>query len=65
VFGRGLLKRLVTRLYFADDPANEEDPILQLVPAARRPTLMARRRDGFWHFDIHLQGEQETVFFDV
>jgi protocatechuate 3,4-dioxygenase alpha subunit len=65
VFGRGLLKRLVTRLYFADDPANEEDPILQLVPAARRPTLMAKRRDGSWHFDIHLQGEQETVFFDV
>jgi protocatechuate 3,4-dioxygenase alpha subunit len=65
VFGRGLLKRLVTRLYFADDPANDEDPILQMVSAARRPTLLAQRRDGVWQFDIHLQGARETVFFDV
>jgi len=65
VFGRGLLKRLATRLYFAGDPANEQDPILQLVPPARRSTLLAHLQDGAWHFDIHLQGEYETVFFDV
>ena len=65
VFGRGLLKRLVTRLYFAGDPANEEDQILQLVPAGRRYTLMAQECDRVWTFDIHLQGERETVFFDV
>src|SRR6185503_18541717 len=41
VFARGLLRRLVTRIYFADEPANAEDPVLALVPAARRGTLMA------------------------
>lgn len=65
VFGRGLLKRLVTRLYFADDPANVEDPILALVPEARRDTLMARMQDGCWRFDIRISGDNETVFFDV
>jgi protocatechuate 3,4-dioxygenase alpha subunit len=65
VFGRGLLKRLVTRLYFAGDPANADDPILDLVPVARRQTLIARQAQGHWRFDIHLQGESETVFFDV
>jgi protocatechuate 3,4-dioxygenase alpha subunit len=65
VFGRGLLKRLCTRLYFAGDPANELDPVLQLVPLARRATLLAHREGSVWHFDIHLQGDRETVFFDV
>jgi protocatechuate 3,4-dioxygenase alpha subunit len=65
VMGRGLLKRLVTRLYFAGDPANDEDPILALVPPERRQTLMAQRgADGTWRFDIRLQGDGETVFFD-
>jgi protocatechuate 3,4-dioxygenase alpha subunit len=69
VFGRGLLKRLVTRLYFDDGAGAAEDPILQLVPAARRPTLIARRVEGAtpptYRFDIVLQGEHETVFFDI
>jgi protocatechuate 3,4-dioxygenase, alpha subunit len=68
VFARGMLKQLYTRVYFAGDPANEEDPILTLVPAERRETLMARAdpvHPGVWHFDVHLQGELETVFFDV
>lgn len=65
VFGRGLLKRLVTRLYFDGDAANAEDPILDLVPAERRETLMARRDGELWRFDIRLQGAQETVFFDL
>jgi protocatechuate 3,4-dioxygenase, alpha subunit len=68
VFGRGLLKRLATRAYFAGEPANEEDPVLALVPANRRETLMARPdagQPGVWRFDIHLSGEKETVFFDV
>ena len=64
VFGRGLLKRLVTRLYFDDAPENAEDPILALVPEDRRGTLLARREDGAWRFDIVLQGDGETVFFD-
>lgn len=66
VFARGLLKRAVSRLYFADDPANAEDAVLQLVPAARRATLMAvAERTGRYRWDIHLQGEHETVFFAV
>jgi len=66
VFARGILQRLATRIYFAGDPALDGDPILALVPAGRRDTLLARPAgpDG-WTFDIHLCGEQETVFFDV
>jgi protocatechuate 3,4-dioxygenase alpha subunit len=68
VFARGVLKRLPTRIYFAGDPANAEDPVLALVPAERRGTLMARNsadNSSEWRFDIHLCGESETVFFDV
>ena len=69
VFARGMLRHLTTRIYFADEPANAADPILALVPADRRATLMAERRGGdgrpVYVFDIRLQGEQETVFFDV
>lgn len=66
VMGRGILTRFVTRLYFADDAANERDPILALVPAARRDTLMATRTaDGRYRFDIRIQGPGETVFFDA
>lgn len=66
VFGRGLLKRLATRLYFADGEGNETDPILNLVPEARRHTLIAQRRpDGTWWLDINIAGENETVFFDL
>lgn len=66
VFGRGLLKRLCTRLYFEDGPGADEDPILALVPPERRVTLIARRTsEASYRFDIHLQGEHETVFFDL
>jgi protocatechuate 3,4-dioxygenase alpha subunit len=68
IFARGLPKQLFTRIYFADDPSNAVDPVLALVPADRRATLMARREPGrpeHWQFDIHLQGDLETVFFDV
>jgi protocatechuate 3,4-dioxygenase, alpha subunit len=68
VFARGMLKQLYTRVYFAGDAANDEDPILQLVPQERRDTLMAQPdpvRPGHWMFDVRLQGDQETVFFDV
>lgn len=64
VFGRGVIKRLATRLYFADGAGNDSDPVLAVVPAARRDTLIAKRLDdGRWWFDIHLQGDAETVFF--
>lgn len=68
VYARGMLKQLYTRVYFAGDPNNDRDPILSLVPAERRETLLAKAdsaRRGHWHFDVRLQGDQETVFFDV
>jgi protocatechuate 3,4-dioxygenase alpha subunit len=66
VFGRGLLKRLATRIYFEDEASNAEDPILNLTPEARRSTLIAKQQDArTWRFDIVLQGENETVFFDI
>ena len=80
IFARGLLNHLVTRLYFADEPANASDPILQCVPDERRVTLLARRDVGtrfiasdtasndastIYRFDIILQGRGETAFFNV
>src|SRR5512132_4445121 len=66
VLARGILTRLVTRMYFEDEPANSEDTILTLVPAARRATLIAKRfQPDRYRFDIVLQGAGETVFFDV
>jgi protocatechuate 3,4-dioxygenase alpha subunit len=65
VFGRGLIKRLATRVYFEDEATNADDPILALVPAERRDTLIARKVGDTWRFDIVLQGERETVFFDI
>jgi protocatechuate 3,4-dioxygenase alpha subunit len=68
VFARGLLKQLYTRAYFTGDPANSTDPVLALVPEARRGTLMAKpdeKEPGLWRFTVCMQGEHETVFFDV
>ncbi len=66
IFMRGLLQRLVTRMYFPDDAANREDPILASVEPGRRGTLVARRdgTPGSLAWDVVLQGEAETVFFD-
>ena len=64
---RGMLKQLVTRVYFPDDPANPEDAVLSSVPAARRATLVASPiagRAGALRWDVILQGAGETVFFD-
>jgi protocatechuate 3,4-dioxygenase alpha subunit len=66
VFARGLLDRVVTRCYFADEAAaNAADPVLSTVDEARRGTLVATPVDGGYRLDVHLQGPQETVFFDV
>ena len=66
VFARGMLNRCVTRIYFADeDEANAGDPVLQSVPEERRGTLIAQPSDDGYTFDIRLQGEGETVFFDL
>jgi protocatechuate 3,4-dioxygenase alpha subunit len=66
VFARGILARLATRIYFADDPANDDDTVLNLVPPDRSQTLLAKAdSQGNWHIDIQLSGEHETVFFDL
>lgn len=68
IFMRGLLRHLLTRMYFPDDTSNEDDVILRLAPAERRATLIARAasdEDGVLLWDIHLQGEDETVFFEA
>jgi len=66
LMARGMLNRVVTRIYFGDEEqANAEDPVLSLVPADRRDTLIATPEDGGYRFDIRVQGPGETVFFDV
>jgi protocatechuate 3,4-dioxygenase, alpha subunit len=64
IFARGLLRHLVTRMYFPDEEAaNASDRVLNLVDPARRHTLIAHSDAGVLRFDIRLQGESETVFF--
>jgi protocatechuate 3,4-dioxygenase alpha subunit len=66
IFARGLLRHLVTRLYFPDEAsANATDPVLNLVEPVRRETLIAKPCGGVLHFDVRLQGEGETVFFAI
>jgi len=70
VFMRGLLTHAYTRLYFADEAdANARDPVLATVPEERRSTLLAERHETpkgiVYRFDIHMQGDRETVFFDL
>ena len=66
VFARGMLMHLYTRIYFDGEAANASDSVLALVPADRRATLIAKKTGGnVYTFDVHLQGDNETVFFDV
>ena len=68
-FSRGLLTHIYTRIYFSDEASNKADPILALVPADRRATLIAKKEmrgtQPVYQFDIRVQGEGETVFFDI
>jgi protocatechuate 3,4-dioxygenase alpha subunit len=70
IFARGMLAHAYTRIYFADEPANADDPVLNSIKnKKRRQTLMAwpgmENGKTVYRFDIRLQGENETVFFDV
>jgi protocatechuate 3,4-dioxygenase alpha subunit len=69
VYARGMTRQAQTRIYFPDEAANASDPILMLVPEDRRETLIANRimndQSLVYRFDVHLQGDRETVFFDV
>lgn len=66
VFARGLLRHLITRVYFANEPTNEADLVLLQVPAERRHTIIAGADPSdtsIFHWNVMLQGEDETVFF--
>jgi protocatechuate 3,4-dioxygenase alpha subunit len=67
IFARGLLTALRTRAYFEHEPRNADDPVLAMIDdPARRATLLARHAgDGTWQLDIRLQGDGETVFFEI
>ena len=66
VFARGMLRHVVTRVYFPDEAeANAADPLLVAVDEARRPTLIATADDSGYRFDVRIQGDDETVFLDV
>jgi protocatechuate 3,4-dioxygenase alpha subunit len=68
VFARGMLRHLYTRIYFGDEERNGSDPVLALVPADRRATVIAQpmaSKPSTYQVDIWLQGGRETVFFDI
>ena len=70
LFARGLLKHVSTRIYFAEEPLNRNDPVLASIeePARQQTLIASARREGarmVYRFDIRLQGKDETVFFDV
>ncbi len=69
IYSRGMLRQVYTRLYFSDEAANVADPILALVPQDRRATLIAHKEQRgerpVYMFDIRVQGDNETVFFDI
>jgi protocatechuate 3,4-dioxygenase alpha subunit len=69
IFSRGMIRQVYTRLYFDDEAANDADPILNMVPQERRGTLIAHKQPGseppLYRFSVHMQGDNETVFFDI
>jgi protocatechuate 3,4-dioxygenase, alpha subunit len=66
VFARGLLKPVLTRMYFPDEAeANARDPVLETVPAEERSTLVAAADGDVLRFDLRLQGDDQTAFFDL
>ena len=69
VYARGMLLHAYTRIYFDGEAANAADPVMALVPADRRATLIAAREasnaNPVYRFDVHLQGDNETVFFEI
>ncbi len=65
LFARGLLRSVITRIYFPDDPATAIDPVFSSVPTQAQATLLANRTDDGYRFDIRLQGDDATAFFDL
>lgn len=65
IFMRGQLIHSFTRIYFSDEEkSNSDDPVLNRIEAGRRHTLIAKKNGAFYEFDIRMQGEDETVFFE-
>ena len=65
LFMRGQLLHSYTRIYFSDEENNSTDESLNMVPMDRRSTLIAQKKENYYLFDIYMQGEKETVFFDI
>jgi protocatechuate 3,4-dioxygenase alpha subunit len=66
LFARGILDRVVTRIYFADEAdANDEDVVLRGLSADQRATLVAEKTDDGYRIDFYLQGDRETTYFAV
>jgi protocatechuate 3,4-dioxygenase, alpha subunit len=65
LFMRGQLIHSYTRFYFSDEPANATDEVLNSIAIERRNTVIAQKRDNYYEINIHMQGDQETVFFDI
>jgi protocatechuate 3,4-dioxygenase alpha subunit len=65
LFMRGQLIHSYTRIYFPDEESNASDGVLGQLAIDRRATLIAEKKGNHYQFDIHMQGEKETVFFDI
>ena len=67
IVARGINLGLHTRMYFADEEANEKDPVLGRIEHRVRVKTLLGQPDGeeIYRFNIHLQGPDETIFFDV
>jgi protocatechuate 3,4-dioxygenase, alpha subunit len=65
LFMRGQLIHSYTRIYFSDEENNETDEVLSLVPSERRNSIIAQKKEHYYLFDLYMQGEKETVFFDI
>ena len=63
IFARGVLKRIISRIYFEDESSNATDKVLLSIPAERRSTVIAKRSGDGYRLDFYLQGERESVFF--
>ena len=65
LFMRGQLIHSYTRIYFSDEVKNATDEVLSRIDNARRETLIAQKKENYYLFDIYMQGNRETVFFDI
>jgi protocatechuate 3,4-dioxygenase alpha subunit len=63
IFARGVLKRIISRIYFEDESSNSTDKVLLSIPAERRSTVIAKKSADGYRLNFYLQGEQESVFF--